>query len=492
MLLLVVDTNLFHEFRRLEELPWEELGESEEIVLIVSDPVQTELDEQKKSLRARIKKRALNWTKRFRKLILTDQIDELVRKSNPSVTIRLDYTPPSEDNGNVLDLTIADDRIVAIAFALREADPDQRIALFSDDLRPLRKARHVGLEAMEIPQTWRRQPEPTAEEQKIETLTKKLTILSKQEPDLTLSCSIEPPIEFVLPIYEALSVKQVSGFMEAIKTKYPMEDNFERARNLTPIEMVAFHLQLREFRAASKDDIKRYIQEDYPNWLEQCHHRLTTAHDELNMDAQRIALSFELINQGTRPAKDLLITFETGGAIRILPNEYRKNNEEEYKVEQGFSLPKMPKAPQGEWKAIDLHSKILDAHHRMFDAHHRMPDFQIQPIRPTLQEISKKIRRDPNCFYYRGRPAQPTTSYSLTCKQFRHDEDVKYFDLIVLPEANSHSMDEKNAVVKVICGAANLSSSARINVPIHLVRKTRSTYDYIQEILAPELFTAGS
>lgn len=65
MLALVVDTNLFHEFRRLETLPWDELTEVDEIALIVSDPVQTELDEQKKSPRARIKRRALDWVKRF-------------------------------------------------------------------------------------------------------------------------------------------------------------------------------------------------------------------------------------------------------------------------------------------------------------------------------------------------------------------------------------------------------------------------------------------
>ena len=36
MLLLVVDTNLFHEFRALENLPWANLGETNEIVLVLS------------------------------------------------------------------------------------------------------------------------------------------------------------------------------------------------------------------------------------------------------------------------------------------------------------------------------------------------------------------------------------------------------------------------------------------------------------------------
>ena len=488
MLLLVVDTNLFHEFRRLEELPWNELGESEEIVLIVSDPVQTELDEHKKSQRARIKRRALDWTKRFRKLILADRTDELVNASNPRVIIRLDDTLPSKINGDVLDLTNADDRLVAIAVALFKVNPDQKIALFSDDLRPLRKARQVGLEAIEIPEAWRREPELTTEERKIEKLTKELAILSKQEPELTLRCSVEQPIEFVLPIYEVLSDQQVSEFMEVIKTRYPMENNFERARNLqtlNPFENLVPILPFREFRVPSEDDIKRYQQEGYPNWLEQCHRHLAMAHDMLGMYAQRLALSFELINQGTRPATDLLITFRASGVIRILPNDSQVNADEGHKVVQRFSLPAMPQAPQGEWKTIDLFGSTLDWHHNM-------PDIQIKPIEQTFRNALEEKRRDRNRFLYRERPAHPTTSYSLTCEQFRHDDKAKRFDLFVFPEVNSLSMNGKNAVVEVICGATNLSSPAKINVSIHLVRETRSTYDHIHEILAPKLSTAKS
>ena len=488
MLQLVVDTNLFHEFRRLEDLPWTELGEREEIVLIVSDPVQTELDEHKKSQRARIKRRALAWTKRFRKLTLTDQTDELVNASNPRVIIRLDDTLPSKINGDVLDLTNADDRLVAIAVALFKVNPDQKIALFSDDLRPLRKARQVGLEAIEIPDTWRRKPELTIEDREIERLTNELVKLRKQEPKLALRCSLEQPIKFVLPIYEALSDQQVSEFMKAIKTRYPMENNFERARNLQPLnrfEVSALKLLYHEFCAASEADIERYEQEDYPNWLEQCRRYLTIAHDKLGIDAQRMALSFELTNQGTRPAKDLLITVKTSGAIRILPNEKQENADEGHKIEPSFSLPAMPKAPQGKWETFDLLGSMLDAHYHN-------PDTPTPYVEQTLRDALEETRRDPNRFYYRERPVQPTASYSMKCKQFRHDERAKRFDLFVLPEVNSLSMDGKNAMVELICGASNLSSPISKNVSVRLACEARSTYDHIQEILVAKRFIASS
>ncbi|MEP0505215.1 MAG: hypothetical protein ABJD13_12055 [Paracoccaceae bacterium] len=92
MLRLVVDTNLFHEFRSLPDLPWQELEEADEIVLFVTEPVQTELDEHKKSPRTRLKKRALKWTKEFRRLVLADQTDIVLRDAEPRVVLRLDVS----------------------------------------------------------------------------------------------------------------------------------------------------------------------------------------------------------------------------------------------------------------------------------------------------------------------------------------------------------------------------------------------------------------
>lgn len=52
MLTLVVDANFFHEFRPLDTLPWSEITDTDAIIFHVSDPVQTELDEQRLSSRA--------------------------------------------------------------------------------------------------------------------------------------------------------------------------------------------------------------------------------------------------------------------------------------------------------------------------------------------------------------------------------------------------------------------------------------------------------
>ena len=122
MLTLVVDTNLFHEFRPIDTLPWSEITDADEIILLVSDPVQTELDEQKKSSRARIKRRALEWVKRFRKLLKAGETDLVVVEGSPRVVLRLDDTSPSKEHKNVLllDLAVADDADQPARAALRD------------------------------------------------------------------------------------------------------------------------------------------------------------------------------------------------------------------------------------------------------------------------------------------------------------------------------------------------------------------------------------
>jgi predicted nucleic acid-binding protein len=50
---LVVDTNLFHECYKLDapDFPWSAIGDFDAIELIVPDPVQAELDRQRKDTR---------------------------------------------------------------------------------------------------------------------------------------------------------------------------------------------------------------------------------------------------------------------------------------------------------------------------------------------------------------------------------------------------------------------------------------------------------
>lgn len=433
MLALVVDTNLFHEFRSLELLPWCEITDEDEVILLVSDPVQTELDEQKKSPRARIKRRALGWVKRFRELLKADETDLVLVEGSPRVVLRLDDTRPSKDHSEVLDLTVPDDAIVAIAVTHVKNGQYEKIAIFSEDLRPMRKARQVSLEFIEIPEEWRREAEQTEEDREKQRLKDQLAMMMRQEPNLTLSCSMCSPTELILPVYEPLCDDQLGELMALWAEWNPIETNFERAkasRLATGIQAVSLGLGHRKFQAASEDEIEQYRNERYPAWLERCREELSLAHKSYSYIEQSIAISVELENRGTRPAEDLQITFTAKGGLAIMPNssiEGEEGEEDEIDRAPSFDLPTSPAAPQGKWVTIDPFRSMLDRQYT--------PGSSLRHpfVGPTLQDVIRDSQRDPNFFYYRSIPSEPVASYSLTCAQFRHAGAPKAFEIVVRP-----------------------------------------------------------
>jgi PIN domain len=109
---LVADTNLFLECRALSDLPWHELGYAK-VELIVSRPVQQELDNHKKNERGRTFKRALAATKLLRELVISGQTALVIRESEPRVILSI--MPASRvqpDLNESLDPTNNDDAII--------------------------------------------------------------------------------------------------------------------------------------------------------------------------------------------------------------------------------------------------------------------------------------------------------------------------------------------------------------------------------------------
>lgn len=480
MLVLIVDTNLFHEFRPLRELPWEELGTTDEIILIVSEPVQTELDEQKKSRRSRLKKRALEWTKTFRRLVLSDETDIELRQAGPRVVLRLDDTRPDRHVDDVLDIAVADDAIVAIGLALRSRFSDARVAMFSDDLRPLRKARQVSLEAIAIPEDWRREPEQTEEDKARERLEGELALLRRQEPQLILASPASSPVDYVLPIYDPLSEDQADELIGELLRRHPVETNFERDKDgtaLGKLPMATVAVSQHVFRPPPRNEIARYTKKLYPDWIETCHERLRQAHETFGMSESGLTLRIELSNEGTRPADDLQVVFECRGDVGIMPKPNGDSSLSGMGGAEPFSLPEPPKAPHGEWRTIGE----LDIYNGGFGQALQYPE--MPPLPRTLEDVIRDQKRDPNAFYYRDRPSVPVSRYDLTCAQFRHADAHEGFDVYVRPSGEAEALDGKSAIVEVACHAANLTAPERLKIPLRFRCERRSTYDAVRDFI---------
>ena len=95
-IILVVDTNLFHECVNLEndDFPWADLGDFDAIRLVVPETVREELDRHKKDDRARLKRRALEVVAQFRRL-LEANFDE-ASFAKPVRASRWNWTSPCQ------------------------------------------------------------------------------------------------------------------------------------------------------------------------------------------------------------------------------------------------------------------------------------------------------------------------------------------------------------------------------------------------------------
>lgn len=426
-------------------------------------------------------------------MLKTGETDLVLRDGKPRVILRLDETRPSKSHDDVLDLSVPDDCIVAIAASHKQSGDYERLAVFSDDLRPMRKARLVGLEFIKIPEDWRREPEQTDEDKEKHRLRDEIMLLKRQEPELHFGGSISSPTDFVLPIFEPLTDDQLKELMQAIQARHPIETNFERAR--TSAIMGSMHtamlgLSRREFRCAPKLDIEHYREESYPACLIKCQEQLASAHEHLNFQAQELTLEIELENRGTRPADDLQITFTARGDAEIMPDpsdvmDYGEDDEET-PVQADFGLFKPPTAPQGEWITVDPFQGLFGRHFSDSD------QFLTPYMGPTLQDILRDNDRDPNTFYYRNRPSGPVGTYSLTCKQYRHAEGAHTFNVLVRPRGdNRRHLNGKSAMIEVACNASNLSFVEPLRIALKMKVEVKSTFDALRPKLAPLPFVVS-
>lgn len=89
------DTNVFIQCRPLSQVDWSAWKEFDEVHLVVSRPVQSEIDNHKNKGSDRLGKRARTTSSLFREIILADPPEKVIRDIGPRVklVIRQDLKP---------------------------------------------------------------------------------------------------------------------------------------------------------------------------------------------------------------------------------------------------------------------------------------------------------------------------------------------------------------------------------------------------------------
>ena len=239
--------------------------------------------------------------------MLEDNTDEVIlRDSGPTVRLRLDVSAAAVDADPRLDLGVEDDQIVAIALRIAAANSDARVVVFSDDTRPIAKARAVGVGFKFIPEAWRRPPEDDEAGKERKRLEDENRRLRAAEPVLEVDV-VDAPSDRSLVVeftsHTPLASEDVEQQLREIEAKHPPESTFDGAKAHLPRRvgpagtlagLGAGYITQHTFVPASHQAIEDYTDEAYPGWLARCRAALEEAHSLLDVQAPSLVLNFDL------------------------------------------------------------------------------------------------------------------------------------------------------------------------------------------------------
>ena len=469
ILYLFPDTNLFVQCRALPELGWDAWGAYGEVHLIVSRPIQTEIDQHKNRGNDRVAKRARAASSLLREIIVGGG-GKIVRNAGPAVKVEVRPELRPDEPEERLDYSELDDRLVGIAYAFAQQNMGVDVRILTHDTGPLASAKMVGVSAELIPDDWLLPPEKTEAEKKITAFESEIARLKKTEPEIVVGCRDGDGreigrFEIEVPHYLPLSGDEVSDLMKRIVSRYPIVTDFGSPGEREDRGVGIIGFGTREFVPATEKDISEH-KESYPKWLEKCEGILRSCHVALERRAGAPRIKFWAANGGTRPAKDTLVTIETKGGLALMVPETKKQDEGE-----PVALPRPPRAPRGRWEIQDP-SKMLQ---RMFQASNAMSSiFGVGRSLPSELLIPRLPRpRDPNAFYYKPRPEALVSEVNLECAQWRHGLEPEEFEVeLHFDRSNAGAVE---GVVEFCVLAENLSGIKKLFVPVRItVREVRA------------------
>ncbi len=462
------DTNLFIQCKRLDALDWSVFGDFDAIDLIVTRPVQKELDAHKGKGNARVASRSRAAASVLKEVFAAELGYKEVRAHSPCVRLYVqpDHKPDLE-LADVLNYGEVDDQLVGVVSSFLKINPSSCVCLVTGDSGPLWSARAAEVPCMSIPDSWLLPPEEDTASKEIKRLTQELERYKKAEPEFSLrwlqhGAPVER-IDVTVPCYEPLSFHELAELMQKIELRFPMAENFddtEFQQNNAEFAKVNVdepqifgslfgNLERTAYRPATEKEITDY-KAAYAKWLQECEAFLKNLHFHLAANTAWPRVMVEIQNAGTKSANEALVTIAARGDFSIQPLKRASADDEVIKSPR---LCPAPKAPKGEWSNGFAHLARAFATPSAFNM---SPSYLDIPPMPKAREADS--------FYYKeSRPASPVKQYSLECSLWRHQSDAELFELTLHPKLTPA---EISGVVEINVLATNLSSAFTQRLPV--------------------------
>lgn len=242
---LFLDTNLFLHYKGYEDIPWKTLlNTKDEITIVIASIILREINGHKDSSKGRVKNKARKISEKLNSILLKGQQSRV-----PLIYCR--ETPIKDDEKNVFDLTVNDDRF--LINVLHSSFPKEDVFVVSNDTDLLLKAKESGLNILPMDETYRSSEEPTEEEKELKKVKEelerwtnrrsspKVMFADTDENCITFECIHYKPLE---ELVEESVAKEASRYPEERVEEINYDNYF--ANYHTQLEMLARQISMRD------------------------------------------------------------------------------------------------------------------------------------------------------------------------------------------------------------------------------------------------------
>lgn len=471
-LYLFPDTNVLLQCKPLGNVSFAEITDCDEIQVIITWPIQQEIDRQKGKGSTRLAKKARSAAALFDKILDSPSGTLIVRERSPRVCISMDLSlKPSSELSEQLDYNEADDRFVGIVAGYSAENKDLKVALITNDSGPRFSAMQHNLTCYKVPSLWMLPPETDEKDKKIKELEDKVRKLTKSMPEFEIKIYENTECDVICPFYTAMSEDEVNEVISLLTYAFPMVTDFDTEKNKSTSSMILGAVFGNgEYIPASVSEITKYKMEHYPEWVKQCEEMLKTCHEKINPPFAKKNVSFLLNNIGSVVAERAVVTFKSNGKFGLSGSNW--DIEENIIKNDDIHFPLPPVAPKGRWKNI-----MADLDHLRYPSGFSSMEMRNKSYDYRLPEI--KASRDKNSFYYKRIGGGLAKEISLECEEWRHktkDEEFSLFTYI----KNTPGVMEGSIQVRI--DANNIIEPIIKDFKLRISVEERSVYSAIMEM----------
>lgn len=482
---LFVDTNFFLQFKSVSEINWDELFDDEIIKIIISRPVQIEIDRLKNDGNSRRAKRARKTNSLFREII--DSPEEKIKFKIGSVTIVLQFSAHVTTNQlktvqDDLDLNQPDDVILAeVKYYMKNHGSFNDIFFISHDTNPLITAKRNNIPVIMIPDSWLLHSENDARDKELIRLKSQIRELLKKEPIIQTSVTINGACikdnNHLITVTEFISPNssEIKDLVERVVIKHPKRVDFSEelkqkfSRGFNPLIKLTYI-------PPNQEQIENYMHKEYPEWICQMKKYFEDYCNKKNYHQMPIYCDIQVDNIGAKPVENMIIEISVLGGATIYPPDM----EDIMKQKSIETYPPPPQEPKGYWKQ---ESAFFDFEQLRTNLQRVDPWLDTNSIFPNSDIPMPKLSpsRDRYTFYWVDENTNSERkTWKLECDEFRHKIGPEPFDLYLrLEEENIEGI----VILQINISGSNLIKPFNSVYRVQFAIKKENVYSELIELL---------